>query len=195
MPTITENRMTNDKVIPKNTIQKLLGTWLLIAAIAYQPTAHASKENKMIQLNLSVWQLIENLQDAPLSLDRVEKLLAQSLIEEIQHSNEHFRFFAGKPLALAGNSTIVGIDLRLPRSSTGKPGLLALNLGGECISLKNLQTVFSNLKVTGMPRGGSLEEATTYTEETAWGEISFGFQEKKPECLGYVVFEPNKGTH
>lgn len=146
----------------------------------------------MIQLNLSVWQLIEDIQAAPFTLAGVEKILGQTLVEQTQKSNEYFQFFSGQELALAGNSRIVKIDLRLPRGTSNSKGMLAIHLGGECITMQQVSQQFADLAVTGMPRGGSLEEATTYTANTAWGKVSFGFQQKKPDCLRYLVFNTGK---
>lgn len=175
-----------------STLHKLLLLLLAIATTACQPIAHASKENTMIQLNLSVWQLIEDMQVASFTLAGVEKILGQTLVEQTQKSNEYVQFFSGQQLALAGNSIIAKIDLRLPRDTSNSKGMLALDLEGECITVQQVSQQFSDLAVTGIPRGDSLEEATTFTANTAWGKISFGFQQKKPDCLGYLVFNPAK---
>lgn len=192
MGTITANGMTSITA-RSNAFRKLIALLMAVATTACQPTAHASKENTMIQLNLSVWQLIEDIQTTAFTLPNVEKLLGQSLVEQTQQSNVSFQFFAGRQLALAGNVNIVDIDLRLPRKTTGNPanpGMLALHLGGECITLKQVNQQFSDLAITDIPRGESPEEATTFTANTAWGGVSFGFQEKKPDCVGYLVFNP-----
>ena len=145
----------------------------------------------MIKLNESIWQVIEDIQSMPLlSLQNVEKVLDQSLREEIHKSNEFFQFYSGQDIALADSATISNIDLRLPRPTATSAGMLLLHLGGECISLSDVKQLYPKLEITGTPRGRSLEEATTYTSSTAWGEIDFGFQEKNADCLGYVAFKP-----
>ncbi|MCR2746142.1 hypothetical protein [Limnobacter parvus] len=121
-------------------------------------------------------------------------------MEQTQKSNEYVQFFSGQQLALAGNSSIVKIDLRLPRdtsnsnsnSNSNSKGMLALDVDGKCITVQQVSQQFSDLAITGVPRGGSLEEATTFTTNTAWGKISFGFQQKKSDCLGYLVFNPGE---
>lgn len=191
MRTITANGMTSTTA-KSNAFRKLIALFLAVATTVCQPTVHASKENTMIQLNLSVWQLIEDMQATAFTLAGVEKLLGQSLIEQTQQSTVSFQFFAGQQLALAGNVNVVEIDLRLPRSTTSNPGMLALHLGGECITMQQVRQQFSELDVTDIPRGESPEEATTFTATTAWGGVSFGFQEKKPDCVGYLVFNPGQ---
>ena len=147
----------------------------------------------MIKLNQSIWQIIDDMQStSPFSLPGVEKILGQSLREEMQKSNEFFQFYSGRELALAGSTTIVNIDLRLPRPTTASAGMLVLHVASECISLAQVRQQHHRLEITGTPRGRSIDEATTYTLRTAWGEIDLGFQEKNADCLGYVGFKPNK---
>lgn len=147
----------------------------------------------MIKLNQSIWQVIEDIQSiSPLSLHDLEKIFSQPLREELQKSNEFFQFYSGRNTALAGSTTIVNIDLRLPRPTATSAGMLLLHVAGDCISLPQVKQQYPTLEITGTPRGRSLEEATTYTASTAWGEIDFGFQEKNADCLGYLGFKPNR---
>jgi len=172
-------------------LKKLLLLLLAMVATACQSSTYASKDNTMIQLNLSVWQLIEDVQATRMALPDIEKILGQTLVEQTQKSNNYFKFYSGQPVALAAGATIAKIDLRLPQPTHNATGMLVLDIGGECITVEQVNQIFPNLTITGMPRGTSLEEATTLTDKTTWGEIRFGFQQKRPDCLGYLVFEPN----
>ncbi len=61
--------------------ERVLKTFILLLALlatACQSSSYASKDNTMIQLNLSVWQLIEDMQTAPLSLSGIEEILNQN---------------------------------------------------------------------------------------------------------------------
>ena len=147
----------------------------------------------MIKLNQSIWHLIEDIQTHPsLTLPHVEKKLAQTLVQDPQHSNAYFKFYYGQDIQLAGDTSVTKIDLRLPEEGAQSLGMLLLRLGGECIFMPQLKQQHENLRVTEIPRGRSLEEATTYTSSSPWGEIDFGFQEKKPDCLAYVILKPAK---
>ncbi len=147
----------------------------------------------MIQLNQSIWHLVEDIQTQPsLTLPKVEQKLAQTLVQDARHSNEYFKFYTGKQIQLAGDITVTGIDLRLPQQGAQSPGMLLLRLGGACINLPELKQQHDNLQITEIPRGRSLEESTTYTASKSWGKIDFGFQEKKPDCLAYVILKPAK---
>ena len=64
--------------------ERVLKTLILLLALlatACQSSSYTSKDNTMIQLNLSVWQLIEDMQTAPLSLSGIEEILNQTLVE------------------------------------------------------------------------------------------------------------------
>lgn len=141
----------------------------------------------MTKLNSPIWKIIAETQEQEtISLAHVEKTLGHSLTENTEQSNEFFKFYTAEPMQLAGNVAIHKIHLRLPRSASNGKGALAIYLQGECITLPKVRQQFPVLEITGTPRGDSLEEATTFTTNTAWGRISFGFQEKKPDCVGYV---------
>lgn len=147
----------------------------------------------MITLNQSIWQLIDNVQAAPnLTLGKVEGLLGQTLKEDLQKSNNFFKFYFGEPVQLAGNTQITHIDLRIPLQGAQSMGLFSVKLSGQCISLPQVKQVHPKLEITGAPRGRSPEEATTYSAGNTWGQIDFGFQEKNPDCLAYVVLKPAK---
>jgi hypothetical protein len=170
-------------------------TYMLFTLLcsACQPIAHAWQDNTMIKLNQSIWHLIEDIQTQPsLTLPNVEQKLAQTLVQDARHSNEYFKFYTGKEIQLAGDITVTAIDLRLPQQGAQSPGMLLLQLSGSCINMQQLAQQHQDLKITNTPRGGSLDESTTYTASKAWGEIDFGFQQKKPDCLAYVILKPAK---
>lgn len=147
----------------------------------------------MASLNSSIWQVITNIQElGALSLSNTETLLNQTLTEEVEHSNEYFQMYKGRPVQLAGGTVITSIDLRLPKAPSGNPGLLSLNLEGSCINYSQVKQLFPTLVITSTPRGGSLEEATAHTSTSIWGKVIFGFREKRPDCVGYVTFRPLK---
>jgi len=192
MLTITVAGMTNIMTRSNNATGNLLLLFALVCS-GCQSIAYTSKENTMIKLNQSIWHLIDNIQTQPsLTLGHIEKKLAQSLAQETQHSNEYFEFYKGQTIQLAGETTVTQIDLRLPRQAARSPGMLLMRLEGDCITMPQLKQQYENLQVTDIPRGKSMEEATTYTATTPWGEIDFGFQVKKPDCLAYVILKPAK---
>ena len=68
-----------------------------------------------------------------------------------------------------------------------------LELGGPCVPLEEVRGHYGDLQITDTPHGHSLDEKTSYTAYLPWGELSFGFAERNPDCLASIVFEPKKG--
>jgi hypothetical protein len=192
MQTITVAGMTKIMAGKSNAGRKLLLLFALLYS-ASQPITHASKDNTMINLNRSIWNLIDDIQtQSSLTLAHVEKTLVQTLAHDTRHSNEYFKFYKGQSIQFAGEVKVSTIDLRLPQQGAQSPGMLLMYLEGKCITMPQLKQQYENLKITEIPRGKSLEEATTYTANNSWGEIDFGFQMKKPDCLAYVILKPVK---
>jgi hypothetical protein len=139
---------------------------------------------------MTVWQVIDRLiQQVPLSKIKVEAVLTTRLTEI--HRSVNTVFLEGGEVELANAIRISKIDLRLS-TEPKDPGFLVLEVDGDCISLSNVRTHFSQLSITGAPRGRSMDEATTHSTQLPWGKLSFGFKERKPECLAYVALDPKK---
>jgi hypothetical protein len=169
--------------------------WLFFAlwcgvftASASTPLATASGGQAMVSLNTTLWQLIADLQQQVLSIDHVERHLGQRLAERLDRSNSYYQMYDGTSVQLPNGVMIQTIDLRLPRdTSSGSTGLLVLHFQGACVTLPEVEQRYPALRITEIPRGGSLEEAVSYSAAFPLGRLSFGFQQKRPDCLGYVV--------
>ena len=141
---------------------------------------------------LTVWQVIEGLGKlAPFSKSKVENQLSITLSEYDHPSNDAFRFFKGGRTGLANGVIISNVDLRLKREE-GHPGFLVLELQGTCVDIKEVRQHFERLEITHTPRGRSPDDVTSHSAQRAWGEISFSFTERKPDCVSSIAFEPNK---
>ena len=100
MLTITVAGMTKIMVGKSNAGRKLLLLFALLYS-ASQPITHASKDNTMINLNRSIWNLIDDIQtQSSLTLAHVEKALFQTLAHDTRHSNEYFKFYKGQILKI-----------------------------------------------------------------------------------------------
>ncbi|MGV2288490.1 hypothetical protein AAHK20_07215 [Trinickia sp. YCB016] len=149
----------------------------------------------MAQLEMTLWQTIDALVEAiPLTRVKVENVLKIRFVDSdpsnyaIQPSS--FQPLDGGPVKLSDGVVIGNVDLRIKREE-GHPGFLVLDsLGGECIKLDAVRARYGNLRITDFPRGRSLDEATSYSAFPAWGKLSFGFTERNPDCLAYVVINP-----
>ncbi|QDQ84733.1 hypothetical protein [Paraburkholderia megapolitana] len=146
----------------------------------------------MTQLKTTLWQAIDTLvAQLPFSKAKVETALGTPL-REVDRNTYTVFLESADAVQLADNERIAKIDLRLG-SEQAHPGLLSLDLEGGCINLDAVRAHYSNLKITDIPRGRSLDEATTHSAALPWGKLSFGFKERAPNCLAYVVLAPGEG--
>ena len=150
----------------------------------------------MNQTNVTLWQVIDSLaQQIPFSKQKVETALSTPLFETDNTANDLLHFFKlqSPPVVLAEGVIISDVNLRIRRRG-GHPGLLGLDIGGACITLEQIRVRYDQLKSTGHPRGGSLDEKWYYAQELPWGSLSFGFAERNPDCLASVGFGPKENT-
>jgi hypothetical protein len=141
---------------------------------------------------MTLWQLIDSVsQQTPFSAVKIEKLFSTQLSEYDNPSNDVFRFYKGGRTTLANGVVISNVDLRIKRQGP-HPGFLVLELQGTCVGVEEVRKHYSGLEITDTPRGKSLDDVTSHTTIQAWGELSFSFKERKPECLSSIVFDPKK---
>ncbi len=145
----------------------------------------------MTQPKMTLWQAIDALaMQIPFSKAKVETALDTRMSEVRRNAytvflqNEH-------PVMLAGDGRIAQVDLRLGMEQ-GDPGFMVLNLDGGCIGLDAVRARYRELKITDTPRGHSLDEVTSHSASLPWGELSFSFKERNPNCLASVAFDPKK---
>ncbi|MEJ8860113.1 hypothetical protein WKW79_36685 [Variovorax robiniae] len=138
---------------------------------------------------LSLWELVDTLKNrAPYTREKIE-LAINSKLTEVESSNDVFHFYRGGDLPLREGIVISKVDLRIKRAGV-HPGFLVVDLTGTCVPLESVQRHYARLERTGVPRGRSLEEATSYSSLESWGKLSFGFREKNPGCLAFIAFDP-----
>jgi len=137
----------------------------------------------------TLWQLIEALIAHPsFTLDTIGKML---LIEFTERSNNgYFSFYEGGPLRLADQVVIKTATLSI-RPESGVSRLIGLDLSsdGACVTRRELYAHYPNARIIGHPRGGSLDETTTWAVRPPWGIMVFGFKELNPNCLFHVGIE------
>jgi len=66
---------------------------------------------------------------------------------------------------------------------------LDLTIGGVCISRTSVTSRFSSLTEVDVKTGDGLQSTTTWTQDTPWGHIVFGFDMHGSECLRDVFLE------
>lgn len=152
------------------------------------------KGSQIMEPNMTLWQTIDAVaQQIPFTRSKMESVLLTQLVEKdtsrVAIPNTAFQFYVGGPIKLADGVVIGNVDLRI-RHRAGHPGFLVLQLNGECIDLGTVRKYYGSLKITDRPRGISPEEVTSYTTVLHWGELSFSFKERNPNCLSSVAFAP-----
>ena len=163
---------------------------LAVIGIAGLTQAGEAKHGKdtMKQADMTLWQAIDALaQQIPFSRKKVETLLSTHLEEK--SGTTSWNFFEGPGPKLSEGAIISNIDLRLRLNSEGQ-GFLVLEIGGACVTIDQIKAHYENLRITGSPRGGSLNAQTYYSKTLPWGELSFGIKEENPRCLFSVIFRP-----
>jgi hypothetical protein len=171
-----------------------LTAWL--AGCSTHPES-SEKRALMYTRKPTLWQAIKALSNSGLTREGVSQALATSLSE--MRRTQHTIFFEGTEVALDADLKIAKIDLRLkledetnPSKTPPKPGFLVLEMSGPCVFLDEVKEKYEALQITDIPRGRSVNEATTHTSIQPWGSLSFGFKEDRPKCLAFVAFAPNK---
>ncbi|MGV2288491.1 hypothetical protein AAHK20_07220 [Trinickia sp. YCB016] len=169
-------------------------------AIGLVASSEASEQQKKgsqsTQLDMTLWQTIEvPVQQIPFTKTKVESVLSVGLDDKdtsnVAIKNTAFAFFVGGPIKLSDDVVIGNVDLRI-RHKEGHPGFLVLNLAGSCIGLDAVRAHYGDLKITDFPRGRSLDEVTSHTTALEWGELSFSFKERNPDCLSSIAFAPRE---
>lgn len=136
-----------------------------------------------------LWTVIDRFPSLlPFTAEKLANALGIMLVKE--NENEYFTFYKAGGVALADGVFIHALDLRI-RKEQPHPGFLVLSLSGTCVPKTEVFARYPQMVMTDHPRGRSLDEEASYTKDTAWGKLSFGFAERAPDCLRTVVFTPN----
>lgn len=117
----------------------------------------------------------------------VESLAGQPL-RRAEAGNPYFASWRGGRVAF-GPITISDIDFRepIPGSAATAGPFLALTIGAGCARRQEVERRFGPLSQIGVPRGRSLDEQTRLARQETFGQLSFGFAERNPDCLSSIA--------
>jgi len=167
-------------------MSKLIASMLVTLIIS--TTAYAVESQKKIYMDTqrtTLWQLIGKLGVYPsLSPDKIKQILPTDFSKRLR--TDYFSYYNGGPLHLAEQISIEAIDLRVRLMDETK-GLVVLSLAGACVTLNDVHLHYQDIRITGHPRGHSLDEKTSWSTYQPWGKLSFGFKERNPDCLASVT--------
>jgi hypothetical protein len=134
--------------------------------------------------------LIQKLSDVyPWTVHAVERVLGTKLSNDRPYMDNSF--FSTKRLAYEEGLLVNEVEVRIIES-TGKTVRLILSLADDaaCFTRKRIEQTYPDIFLTDVPRGRSMEDKAYFTTKRPWGELSFGFKEKRRDCLSSIVFIP-----
>lgn len=164
-----------------------------IASMLPCATATHAKGTAMDPTMSALNQLVERFSAAaPIDRHRAERILGVPLHHRDSTKTQAIwqaRDIRSGPLTLA-------VELRESvAGSGGTPGaLLAIDVTSGCVHAEDVAAHYKPWTLTDIPRGRSLDEQTSWSREERWGRLSFGFAERRPECLASIVFEAKPGA-
>ncbi len=101
------------------------------------------------------------------------------------------RFYEASDVALSHGVTLEKISVRIQKIQPD-PGFVSIKLVGSCVTRAEVMRRYEGLTLSDHPRGRSPDEETSFSRREAWGELTFGFAERAPDCLRTVVFDPSE---
>lgn len=163
-------------------------TLALLAAIAAGACAlHAAPAEKENVTKIDLWTVLDDLPSRmPLDAHQVQAAFGVALGHV--SANEYVDFFAGGPAHLADGVEIENLDLRVHKHEP-LHRLLALSLAGRCIERSAVLSRYDGLQISDHPRSTFPDQQTYWSTRQAWGKLSFGFAQGKPDCLRTVVLD------
>ncbi|MGC6327880.1 hypothetical protein [Rhizorhabdus sp. FW153] len=159
---------------------------VLIGLFAIISAQKASEDMAGAQSPLDIFELIDKITSEPVvSYDTVERNMG---IHLNLASEGVFNNYEAEDYHISG-SILEKIEYRQPVVGSGasRGSILSIRIGGECVDRKEVILRYSDLAITDVPKGHSLDEQTYYSAAKPWGKISFGFSERVPDCLRTIV--------
>ncbi|AYM89876.1 hypothetical protein D9980_04365 [Serratia sp. 3ACOL1] len=140
--------------------------------------------------SINFWRFVNSVKvQLPEGLAQIAHFFNGAFV--VEDENDVFISYKNKNFMLDGKVNIENIGAKVFRKNNkNAPYLLTLQVSGICITLPEVKQHYSDLTITDVPRGRSLEEETSYTTVRYSNNVklSFGFAEKKPDCLRSIVF-------
>lgn len=146
-------------------------------------------------------ELIQKLEEAnPWSLEKVGPIFDSKFTEipfpyPASMGKPTFVSYEAKSITFEKGLIVNKVELRLSVPENELIRLIVnLSEDSSCITLNRIENTFPSIKPSpfGGPRGRSLDEEMNFWAERPWGHISFGFKERRKDCLSSIIFIPTK---
>ena len=141
------------------------------------------------EAKMKLEELIQKLDAAnPWTTEKVETALESKLIETVS-TKTFVSYMMGQHLYEEG-LIIEEVELRL-RIGTNKMIRLIVDLSdsASCFTLDRVKEIFPDNPLSG-PGGYTLAGVTYYRTKRSWGQFSFGFNDRRPNCLASIILIP-----
>lgn len=148
----------------------------------------AERGSVMNVKQMSLWELVAALeQQMPVTISRVEGVTGSkfALVKE----GPAYVTLEAPGVQLRDGLSVTQLRMMLrPSLQFEDNSGMSLELDGQCITLPQVRERFGELQLIQAPRGRSLDETGVWAVARPWGQLSFAFQERRPDCLFRVSF-------
>ncbi|MFV0384606.1 hypothetical protein [Paracoccus sp. (in: a-proteobacteria)] len=145
----------------------------------------------------AVMSLVEELKGDAIRQRTVIEAAFNTTFQRIARGTDTYEKWGGGPVTYRGLE-FTSVEWRNPVVENGATSgpILIIEMGSDtCISPKAIRNAYPDHKLTGIPRGNSLQERTVWSVDLGPGNlVSFGFKESSPDCLSGVVLDLDSPT-
>jgi hypothetical protein len=136
-------------------------------------------------------ELLQRLEQArPWTPTKIESALGVKPV--LARANEYWSFYSAGPVTLEEGGVVEALEFGLKGSTQTIAGFTVhLSDDSSCMTRQRITNTYPDIQMDrqNIPRGHSLNEKIYYDTKRAWGELSFGFKERRPDCLSSIVFK------
>jgi hypothetical protein len=149
----------------------------------------ASDGARSTQMKLE--ELLQRLErEHPWTPAKIESVLG--VTSAVDQANEYWTHYSAVgPVELEEGVVVEKLDYGLNNTTQAMPRFIVyLSDRSSCISRQRIVKSYPDIQMDyqNIPRGRSLNEQTHYFTNRAWGELSFGFKVRRPDCLSSILF-------
>lgn len=96
----------------------------------------------------------------------------------------------GGAVSLTADVIVRASELRIAKGEPARLGLAVLDIDGRCITVGEVKRHYPDIHISDVPRTVSPLDRTYWTTTGTQGRLSFGFANRRRDCLDGIVFNP-----